>query len=74
MKAEHLKEACEAVLPHAGPFLIHLSDQRFIYIEHQDFLWIIPGGRTIGVANHEGVVRLIDLIHVVSLQFNGGPP
>ena len=72
MKAEHLKEACEAVP--FKPFLIHLSDQRFIYIEHQDFLWIIPGGRTIGVANHEGIVRLIDLIHVVSLQFNGGPP
>jgi hypothetical protein len=53
------------------PFTIYLSDQRRFEIPHQDFVWIIPGGRTIGIADETGAVEIVDLVHITSLKLNG---
>lgn len=31
----------------------------------------MPNGRTIGIANENGTAEIVDLMHVVSLKFNG---
>lgn len=49
-------------------FTLHLSDQRQFPIRHPDFLWIVPGGRTVAVAHENGAVELIDLIHITRLK------
>jgi len=54
------------------PFTIYLSDQRHFQIPHQDFIWIVPGGRRIGVADEAGAVEIVDLVHVTSLKLNAG--
>jgi hypothetical protein len=54
------------------PFTIYLSDQRRFEIRHPDFLWIVPGGRTVGIADENGAVEIIDLVHVTSVKLNGG--
>ena len=53
------------------PFTICLFDQRRFPIRHADFLWVVPGDRTIGVADERGAVELIDLLHVSSLSIEG---
>ena len=69
MIAEQVKKAKEEAP--FKPFRLFLSDQRSFLIQHPDFLWIIPGGRTIAVADSAGAVELIDLLHVSSLQIDG---
>ena len=53
------------------PFTICLSDQRQFSVPHPDFLWLIPGGRTLVVADQQGAADWIDLIHVTSLKVEG---
>ena len=69
MTAEQIKKAREQAP--FRPFTIFVSDQRRFEIQHPDFLWIVPGGRLIGVADEGGAVGLIDLVHVTSLRTNG---
>jgi len=69
MTAERLKKAREQAP--FKPFALFLSDQRKFEVRHPDFLWIVPGGRTIGIADQTGAVELIDLFHVTSLKLNG---
>ena len=69
MTAEQVRKAKEEAP--FRPFRLFLSDQRSFMIDHPDFLWIIPGGRTIAVADPSGAVEIIDLIHVSSLRING---
>jgi hypothetical protein len=52
-------------------FTIYLSDQRRFLIPHQDFVWIVPGGRTIGIADENGTVEIVDLVQITSLKVNG---
>jgi len=52
-------------------FTIYLSDQRRFEIPHPDFLWVMPGGRTIGIADENGAAEIVDLVHVTSLKLNG---
>ncbi|HTS16708.1 MAG TPA: hypothetical protein VMP11_03975 [Verrucomicrobiae bacterium] len=69
MTAEQVKKVRER-----APFQeyrLFLSDQRSFLIEHLDFLWVIPGGRNIAIADNAGAVEIIDLIHVTSLKVNG---
>ena len=70
MTAEQVKKAREKAP--FKPFTIYLSDQRRFQIPHQDFMWVVPGGRTIGIADQSGAVEIIDLIDVTSLKLNGG--
>jgi hypothetical protein len=53
------------------PFTIYLSDQRRFQIPHSDFVWVMPGGRTIGIAHPNGAAEIVDLVHVTSLKLNG---
>ena len=53
-------------------FTIYLSDQRRFEIPHPDFLWVMPGGRTIGIADENGTAEIVDLVHVTSLKLNSG--
>ena len=69
MTAEQLRKAREKAP--FKPFTIYLSDQRRFQIPHQDFMWVVPGGRTIGIADQSGAVEIIDLIDVTSLKLNG---
>jgi hypothetical protein len=69
MTADQVRKAREKA-PFA-PFTIYLSDQRRFEIRHPDFLWIIPGGRTVGIADENGAVEIIDLLHVTSVKLNG---
>lgn len=66
MTAEQIKKAQEQAPFH--PYLLHLSDRRSIKIHHPDYLWIIPGGRNIAIADDHGAVEIVDLIHVTSLH------
>jgi hypothetical protein len=70
MTAEQVRKAREKAP--FKPFTIYLSDQRRFEIPHQDFVWIVPGGRTIGIADEHGAVEIVDLVHVTSLKLNGG--
>jgi len=69
MTAEQVRKAREKAP--FKPFTVYLSDQRHFQIPHQDFIWVVPGGRTIGIADDAGAVEIIDLVHVTSLKLNG---
>ena len=53
------------------PFTIFLSDQRRFEITHPDFLWLVPGGRTVAVAHGDGAVEIVDIVQVTSLKSGG---
>lgn len=70
MNAQQIEKA-----QHRAPFKsyrIHLSDQRSFVIRHPEFLWIIPGGRNIAIADKAGAVEIVDLIYVTSLRILDG--
>ena len=69
MTAEQVKKARESAPFKA--FTIYLSDQRRFEIPHADFVWVMPGGRTIGIADEKGAAEIIDLLHVTSLKLSG---
>ena len=70
MTAEQIRKAREKAP--FEPFTIYLSDQRRCQIPHQDFVWLVPGGRTIGIADEAGAVEIVDLVHITSIKLNGG--
>jgi hypothetical protein len=49
-------------------FDIHLTDGRTLPVEHPEFLAQSSTGRTIAVADPDGVIELVDLLLVVSLK------
>ena len=53
------------------PFTIDLSDQRRFVIPQPDFLWVMPGGRTLGIADENGAAEIVDLVQVTSLELSG---
>ena len=67
MIAEQIRKAREK-----APFTVYLSDQRRFQIPHQDFIWVVPGGRTIGISDEVGAVEIVDLVHITSVKLNGG--
>jgi hypothetical protein len=69
MTADQVKKAREQA-PFKS-FNIYLSDQRRFEIPHPDSLWIIPGERSIAIADENGVAEIIDLVHVRSLKLHG---
>ena len=50
------------------PFDIHLADGRLLPVEHPEFLSQSPAGRCIGVGIADGVIEIVDLLLVVSLE------
>jgi hypothetical protein len=69
MTAEQIKKAQEQ--RPFRPYRLHLSDRRSFLVEHAEFLWLVPGGRNIALADTSGAIEVIDLIHVTSLRING---
>ena len=69
MTAEQVRQSREQA--HFKPFTLFLSDQRRFEVKHPDFLWVMPGGRSIAIAHENGAAEIIDLIHVTSLKTNG---
>jgi hypothetical protein len=67
--AEQVKKARENAP--FRPFTVCLSDQRKFDIRHPDFVWVIPGGRLIGIADQSGSAELVDLVHITNLKLNG---
>lgn len=71
MTAEQIRKARERAP--FRPFTIYLSDQRRFEIRHQDFLWVMPGGRTIGIADESGAAEIVDLMHVTGVKLDTEP-
>jgi hypothetical protein len=69
MTAEPIKKAQEQ--RSFRPYHLHLSHQRSFLVEHPEFLWLVPGGRNIALADTPSAIEVIDLIHVTSLKING---
>jgi hypothetical protein len=69
MTAEQIRKAQEQ--RPFRPYRLHLSDQRSFLVPHPEFLWLVPGGRNLAVADTAGAVEIIDLIHVTSLGIDG---
>ena len=67
--AEQVREAREKAP--FKPFTIYLSDQRRFEIPHPDFVWVMPGERTLGIAHPNGAAEIVDLVHISSLKLNG---
>jgi hypothetical protein len=67
--AEQVRQAKEKAPFKA--FTIFLSDQRRFEIPHPDFVWVMPGGRTLGIAHPNGAAEIVDLVYVTSLKLNG---
>lgn len=70
MTAEQVRQARENAP--FKPFTIYLSDQRHFAIPHPDFVWVMPGGRTIGIAHNTGAAEIVDLVHVTSIKLDDG--
>ena len=71
MRAEDIKKVREEAP--FKPFTVFLSDQRRFEIRHPDFIWVVPGGRTIGIADQNGLVDWIDVVHVTGIKREGEP-
>lgn len=52
------------------PFSLRTAGREH-HVPHPEFLWILPGGRTIAVADADGAAEIIDLLLVESLHFAG---
>jgi hypothetical protein len=50
------------------PFRINMADARHLDVQHPEFLWSTPGGRTVFVAKSDEDVEIVDLLLVTSLQ------
>jgi hypothetical protein len=67
--AEQIKKAQEQ-----APFrsyTLFLSDQRKVVVDHPGYLWLVPGGRNVAIADDHGAVEIVDLLHVTSLKIGG---
>jgi hypothetical protein len=50
------------------PFDIHLADGRALPVQHPEMLAISAPGRTIGVAQDDGTIEIVDLLLVTTLK------
>jgi len=71
MTMEQLREAHRA--KPFKPFRICLADGRSLPVQHPEFLTIIPGAsRTFVLGTPDEIYRIVDLLMVVSLDFENG--
>jgi hypothetical protein len=58
-----------------APFEIHLADVRTLSVAHPENLAVAGAGRCIGVGREDGVIEIVDLLLVTSLEprGNGAP-
>lgn len=55
-----------------APFVIHLADGRQIPVQHREFIFATPSGRTIIVAQPDDSLNIIDLLLVTDLEMKRG--
>jgi hypothetical protein len=53
------------------PFTICLSEQRRFENTASGFVWVMPGGLRIGIADEKGAAEIADLVHVVCVELHG---
>lgn len=70
MTIEQLRKAHQA--KPFKPFTLGTADGREYTVPHPEFLWLIPKGRTVAVADKDGAAEIIDLLLVASLHFDNG--
>ena len=51
------------------PFIIHLADGREIAVPSREFIYLLPFGRTIIVAQPDGTFSIVDLLLVTEVEF-----
>ena len=50
------------------PFRLNIADGRHLNVPHPEFLWVLPGGRTVFVATADDDFEIVDLLLVTSIQ------
>ena len=66
MTIEHVREMHRA-RPFV-PFAIHVADGRTLPVDHPENLAFAGAGRCIGVGRADGVIEIVDLLLVTSLE------
>jgi hypothetical protein len=67
MTIEHLRAVFQA-LPFR-PFSLHLADGRQVPVQHPEFVFSLPSGRTIIVAQPDDAMNIIDVQLVTDIEF-----
>jgi hypothetical protein len=52
------------------PFTVRVSDQRSYLVPHPDFILVGPNGRTVVIVLPDDGVRVLDTLHITSLDFD----
>ena len=66
MTVEQLKAVCAA--QPFQPFVLHLADGRQIPVQHPEFIFTVPSGRTIFVVQPDDTTNIIDLLLVTDTE------
>lgn len=72
MKAETLRELIHKV-PFA-PFGIRMDNGTSYPVAHPDYLFVVPGGEHVIVAEDTGRFHILDLPHIRSIALKGNSP
>ncbi len=56
------------------PFTLKLADGNKLHVPHPEFMWLLPGGRTVHVATGDDSFEIVDLLLVASLEVRDGAP
>jgi hypothetical protein len=67
LTAEHLRAVCRATP--FRPFSLHLADGREISVQHPEFIFSLPSGRTIIVTQPDDAMNIIDVQLVTDVEF-----
>jgi hypothetical protein len=51
------------------PFVLHLADGRELPVQHPEFIFTLPSGRTIIVCQADDTTNIVDLLLVTDLEF-----
>lgn len=71
MTIERWRNCCDRVP--FQPFILHLADGRQIPVRHKEFIFNVPAGRTIIVAQPDGNFNIIDLLLVTDIEMATNP-
>lgn len=50
------------------PFRVHVAEQKALDVPHPEWVWLLPGGTSIAVAEGDGSAHFINLVHVTRLE------
>ena len=52
------------------PFRIHVAEQKTLEVPHPEWVWLLPGGTSIAVAEGDGSAHFVNLVHVTRLEIS----